>query len=71
MTTEAAHRNAPTDERLLRLPEVIARLGVGRATIYAWIKKGRFPEPVKLGKSSCWPWSVVRQVIENGIDLEG
>jgi len=71
MTTVTAHQTTPTDERLLRLPEVIARLGVSRATIYQWISAGKFPMPVKLGKSSCWPWSVVRQVIENGIDLEG
>lgn len=65
------NRTVGPDERLLRLPEVVARLGVGRATIYSWIKQGKFPEPVKLGKASCWPWSVVRRVIETGVNLEG
>jgi len=67
----AQNRTTPTDERLLRLHEVTARLGVSRATIYQWIAAQKFPRPVKLGKSSCWTWSTVRQVIENGVDLEG
>lgn len=71
MTTNAAPNTTPADERLLRLPEVIARLGVSRPTIYQWIALGKFPPPTKLGKSSCWPWSVVRQIMQDGIDLEG
>ena len=35
--------------RLLRLPEVMARTGLSRTTIYVWGKEGRFPQPVLLG----------------------
>lgn len=35
--------------RILRLPEVIARTGLSRATIYARMSQGRFPRPVSLG----------------------
>ena len=35
--------------RLLRLPEVMARTGLSRTTIYVWRKEGRFPQPVLLG----------------------
>jgi prophage regulatory protein len=38
------------DHRYLRLPEVRARYGCSRATIYAWIARGDFPPPVKLGR---------------------
>ena len=34
---------------LLRRPEVEARTGLSRSTIYQWIKDGEFPSPVKLG----------------------
>mgnify|MGYP006271737479 CR=1 FL=1 len=36
-------------ERLLRRPEVEARTGLSRSTIYQWMKDGEFPQPVKLG----------------------
>jgi len=36
-------------EKLLRRPEVEARTGLSRSTIYAWIQRGDFPQPVKLG----------------------
>ena len=37
-------------ERLLRRPEVEARTGLSRSTIYEWMKRGDFPQPVKLGE---------------------
>ena len=35
--------------RILRLPEVMARTGLSRSTIYARLAQGRFPRPVSLG----------------------
>jgi prophage regulatory protein len=35
--------------RLIRLPAVQHRVGLGRSTIYRWMSEGRFPKPVKLG----------------------
>lgn len=37
-----------TATRLLRLPELLARLGICRATIYLHISKGTFPKPIAL-----------------------
>ncbi|MBL4572627.1 MAG: AlpA family transcriptional regulator [Gammaproteobacteria bacterium] len=34
---------------ILRLPEVKARTGLSRSTIYARISEGRFPESISLG----------------------
>ena len=36
-------------ERILRRPDVEARTGLSRSTIYAWMKAGAFPQPVALG----------------------
>lgn len=33
----------------LRMPEVLRRVGIGRSTIYDWIKTGRFPASRTLG----------------------
>ena len=35
--------------RFLRLPEVLARTGLSRSTIYVRLEQGRFPRPVSLG----------------------
>ncbi len=35
--------------RFLRLPEVMARTGLSRSTIYVRLDEGRFPRPVSLG----------------------
>ncbi len=39
--------NRPT--RILRLPEILARTGLSRTTIWEWRRAGRFPQPVPLG----------------------
>ncbi len=36
-------------DKLLRRPEVEARTGLSRSTLYDWMKRGEFPRPVKLG----------------------
>ena len=35
--------------RFVRLPEVMARTGLSRSSIYVRVAAGRFPEPVPLG----------------------
>ena len=37
-------------EKMLRRPQVEARTGLSRSTLYDWMKKGKFPQPVKLGE---------------------
>ncbi|NCC51123.1 MAG: AlpA family transcriptional regulator [Spartobacteria bacterium] len=39
----------PPALKILRLPEVIARVGLKRASIYHHISEGHFPKPVPLG----------------------
>ena len=38
--------------RILRLPDVKARTGLSRASIYAFIKNGHFPSSISLGARS-------------------
>ena len=35
--------------RILRLPAVIEKTGLGRSTIYARMTAGRFPRPLRIG----------------------
>jgi prophage regulatory protein len=42
------------EARLIRLPAVRERVGMGRTALYALIKVGKFPRPVKVGAASAW-----------------
>jgi prophage regulatory protein len=37
------------DERILRLPQVMARIGLSRSSIYLGISRNEFPRQVRLG----------------------
>ncbi len=39
-------------DRVLRLPDVKARTGLSRSSIYAFIKTGKFPQHIALGERS-------------------
>ena len=41
--------NSRLPERLIRLPEVKRRVGLGRSTIYRFMESGTFPKAYKLG----------------------
>lgn len=32
----------------LRLPQVLARVGISRSTLWRWVAEGSFPRPLKL-----------------------
>lgn len=45
-------------ERFLRLRDVVAKVGLGRTTIYRMIQEGRFPPPVHpTSNTAVWPMS--------------
>jgi prophage regulatory protein len=53
-------------ETLLRLPEVIRRVGISRSSIYAKMKAGEFPPSVRLGpRSIAFPASAIEKYISD------
>lgn len=55
-------------ERLLRVADVSAMVGLSRPTIYRWMAAGRFPKPVALGPALvAWPESVVEKFIADTV----
>jgi prophage regulatory protein len=63
------HDNTPVaGEVFLRLPQVSARLGLGRSAIYNLVKRGQLCPPIKLGvRASAWPSSAIDQFIAERI----
>lgn len=51
--------------RLIRLREVLPRVGVGKSTLYRMIQEGTFPAPRKIGASvSVWSDAEVSEWVE-------
>jgi len=55
------------NQRLIRLPQVKAMVGLGTTAIYDKIKKGEFPRQIKLGRLSGWVESEVQDWINQQI----
>jgi len=45
---------ADASSGLLRMPQVLDRVGLKKTAIYGMIKAGEFPKPIKLGSASAW-----------------
>ncbi|QOV94726.1 AlpA family transcriptional regulator [Novosphingobium sp. ES2-1] len=55
VSTAPCDEAVPSPARLLRLPEVMARVGMKRSAIYQRISEGRFPKSRSLGpKCAVW-----------------
>ncbi|MNL32313.1 Prophage CP4-57 regulatory protein (AlpA) [compost metagenome] len=51
-------------DRLLRLPEVLTKVPVGRASWWKGVKDGRYPSAIKLGpRTSAWRASDIDKLI--------
>lgn len=58
-----------TTPTLLRLPAVEQRTGIKRTAIYAAVRDGTFPAPIKVGpRASAWIESEVSNWIEDRIE---
>lgn len=52
--------------RLIRLPEVKSKVGLGRTTIFELIKKNEFPKPHKIGvRAVAWDSQSISEWIES------
>lgn len=55
LATGSAERSGPNLSRLIRLPEVMKRVGISRSAIYKRMAEGRFPRSRSLGpKCAVW-----------------
>ena len=48
--------------RFLRIPDVVKKTGLGKSTIWLWVKEGKFPKPIKLSsRVTVWEESNIEQ----------
>ena len=60
--TEPTHQT----ERLLRLPQVLKIVPIGKSTLWQYVAKNRFPQPVRLSsRCTCWKQSDVDAWLAN------
>ena len=64
------HPKPSNEPTLLRRPQVQQRTGLSRTTLYAYIKDGEFPAPVRLGARAVgWLESEVSEWIHARVKL--
>jgi prophage regulatory protein len=57
-------------DRIVRLPELLGILSIGRSTLYVWMDAGKFPRSLKLGeRARGWRLSVVLAFL-NSLETE-
>lgn len=65
---QSSMRNEIAGKRLIRVPEVLRKVGFSRTTMYELIKEGRFPDKVIIGaRSVAFVESEIDTWIENTI----
>ena len=53
-------------DRVVRLPELLTILSIGRSTLFAWVAASKFPAPLRLGiRARGWRLSVVLAFLDS------
>lgn len=52
----ATQQTTPHTAQFYRLPHIKQRLSVSGSSIWAWVKAGKFPKPIKLS-ANCTAWN--------------
>ena len=60
------------EERLIKLPEVLATLGMKKTAWYDGIKAGKYPKPIKRSpRDTVWPMSAIQKIVSDTIASGG
>lgn len=56
------------EDRLIKLPEVLAVVGMKKTAWYDGIRAGKYPEPIKRGpRDAVWPMSAIQKIVSDTI----
>lgn len=58
-----------TNDRLLRLPQVLEIIPISKTNFYEGMKRGAYPPPIKHGaRASFWRMSDILRIVEGGTE---
>ena len=58
--------NTPASDRFVRLPDVLKRTGLSRATLYRKVQDGTFPAQVRIAERCIgWRQSAIERWLQN------
>lgn len=70
-TTNEIHHppEAPPHDpnRLVRLPEILQILPVKKSTWWLWVKQGKAPAPIHLGRCTAWKYADIVALATGGL----
>ena len=58
-------------EGLVRLPQILEFLTIGKSCWWQGVKDKRFPQPIKLGRATAWRADEVRSLAGYNSDKQG
>lgn len=53
------------NEEIMNLKDIISFFKITKSTLYEWIKKEKFPEPIKVGGRIFWERSIIEEYVKN------
>ena len=56
---------------LMRIPQILEIMPISRATFCNMVKKGEFPRPIKIGRSSLWTQEQVQAYMRQKVKEAG
>jgi prophage regulatory protein len=56
---------------LMRIPQILEIMPISRATFCSMVKKGEFPKPIKIGRSSLWTQEQVQAYMRQKVKEAG
>ena len=56
---------------LMRIPQILEIMPISRATFCSMVKKGEFPKPIKIGRSSLWTQEQVQTYMRQKVKEAG
>ena len=60
------------EDRLIKLPEVLATVGMKKTAWYDGIKAGKYPKPIKRSpRDTVWPMSAIQKIVSDTITSGG
>ena len=58
------NNNLTLNDRLLKVADVLLILNISRSALYAAIRSGLVPKPIKIGKSARWKASEIVALVQ-------